>query len=328
MKIDRRKALQGIGAGLLATAAFGAGNAGAQTGYPDRAVRIVVPYPAGGSLDLVARTIAEQLGRHWPRPIVVENRPGASGMIGADAVAKAPPDGYTLLLTVSSVVQTPYMYTKPLFDPMRDLVPVTDICTTNMVLTAGATGPRTLADVVRIAKQAPGKLAYATYGLGSGSHLYMEVFGSAAGISLIHAPYKGEAPIVNDLLGGQIALGTLSPMVVRQHLRGGKLTPLAVSGDARAPMLPDVPTFEELGYRGLSGPSWFGLFTTRGTPQPVVEKVAADVAAVLAAPDVRQRLADLGLNVKTSTTAAFAKLAKTDQAYWSEVIHKHNIRLD
>ncbi|MNS80102.1 Tripartite tricarboxylate transporter family receptor [compost metagenome] len=249
-------------------------------------------------------------------------------MIGADAVAKAAPDGYTLLLTVSSVVQTPYMYAKPLFDPMRDLVPVTDICTTNMVLTAGATGPRTLADVVRIAKQAPGKLAYATYGLGSGSHLYMEVFGSAAGISLIHAPYKGEAPIVNDLLGGQIALGTLSPMVVRQHLRGGKLTPLAVSGDARAPMLPDVPTFEELGYRGLSGPSWFGLFTTRGTPQPVVEKVAADVAAVLAAPDVRQRLADLGLNVKTSTPAAFAKLAKTDQAYWSEVIHKHNIRLD
>ncbi|PZX26138.1 ABC transporter substrate-binding protein [Cupriavidus phytorum] len=329
MNFDRRTALQRLGAAALALAAAPLARHGlAQSGYPSRPVRLVVPNPPGGVLDVLARAVADPLGKQWQRPVVVENRPGASGLIGADVVAKAPPDGHTLLMTVTAVVQTPYMYAKPPFDPLRDLAAVTQLCSTHMVLAASAAGPRTVAELVRQAREKPGKLTYGTYGKGTGSHLYMEVFGSASGAELTHVPYKGEAQIINDMLGGQIALGTLSPMTVRQHLKSGKIVPLAVAGSSRAPLLPEVPTFQELGYQGLSGPAWFGLFTTGGTPAAIVEKISADVGAIVNAPALTQRMADLGLIARTSQPAAFAALARNDQAFWSAVIRKYDIRLD
>ncbi|MCO4862624.1 tripartite tricarboxylate transporter substrate binding protein [Cupriavidus sp. WGlv3] len=329
MHFDRRTALQRLGAGALALATAPlARHALAQSGYPSRPVRLVVPNPPGGVLDVLARAVADPLGKQWQRPVVVENRPGASGLIGADVVAKASPDGHTLLMTVTAVVQTPYMYAKPPFDPLRDLAAVTQLCSTHMVLAASAAGPRSVAELIRQAREKPGKLTYGTYGKGTGSHLYMEVFGSASGAELTHVPYKGEAQIINDMLGGQIALGTLSPMTVRQHLKGGKIIPLAVAGSSRAPQLPDVPTFQELGYQGLSGPAWFGLFTTGDTPAAIVEKISADVGAIVNAPALTQRMADLGLIARTSQPAAFAALARNDQAIWSAVIRKYDIRLD
>lgn len=329
MNSDRRTALQRLGAGALALTTMPlARHALAQTGYPSRPVRLVVPNPPGGVMDVLARAVADPLGKLWQRPVVVENRPGASGMIGADAVAKAPPDGHTLLMTVTAVVQIPYMYAKPPFDPLRDLAPATQLCTTNMVLAASANGPRSVAELVRQAKEKPGKLAYGTYGKGTGSHLYMEVFGNASGTELTHVPYKGEAQIVNDMLGGQIPLGTLSPMTVRQHMKSGKIVPLAVTGNSRAPLLPEVPTFQELGYQGLSGPAWFGLFTTGGTPPEIVAKISADVGSIVNTPALAQRMADLGLIARTSQPAAFAALARNDQAFWSAVIRKYDIRLD
>ncbi|WP_454752441.1 Bug family tripartite tricarboxylate transporter substrate binding protein [Cupriavidus necator] len=330
MQSDRRKALQLLGAGSLAAAAptLWLGQARAQSTYPARPVRLVVPYPPGGATDVLARTLGDPLGKLWQRPVIVENRPGVGGMIGADAVAKAQPDGYTLLLALPSLVQTPYMVAKPPFDPLRDLATISQLCTTHLVLAANGAMPRTLPEVVALARSQPEKYSYGTYGIGTGAHLYMQVFCKAAGAALVHVPYKGEAPIANDLIGGQISMGTLSPMTVRQHARSGKIVPLAVTGNSRAPMLPDVPTFLELGYKGLDGPAWMGLFTTAGTPPAIVEKISADVETVMAAPEIRQRMADLGLIVKTSRPAAFAAVAKADQAYWGGVIKEYNIRLD
>ncbi|WP_454736647.1 Bug family tripartite tricarboxylate transporter substrate binding protein [Cupriavidus necator] len=330
MQADRRKALHWLGAGSLAATAttLGLGRALAQSTYPSRPVRLLVPYPPGGATDVLARSLADPLGKLWQRPVVVENRPGVGGMMGADAVAKATPDGYTLLLALPSLVQTPYMVAKPPFDPLRDLATISQLCTSHLVLAANGAMPRTLPQVVELAKSRPEKYSYGTYGIGTGAHLYMQVFCKAAGAQLIHVPYKGEAPIANDLIGGQISMGTLSPMTVRQHARGGKIVPLAVTGNSRAPMLPDVPTFLELGYKGLDGPAWMGLFTTAGTPTAIIEKISADVETVMAAPEIRQRMADLGLIVKTSPPAAFAAVAKADQAYWGGVIKEYNIRLD
>ncbi|MEM5278136.1 tripartite tricarboxylate transporter substrate binding protein [Cupriavidus taiwanensis] len=330
MQADRRKALHWLGAGSLAAAAstLGIGPARAQQSWPGRPVRLVVPYPPGGATDVLARALGDPLGKLWQRPVIVENRPGVGGMIGADVVAKSQPDGYTLLLGLPSLVQTPYMVAKPPFDPLRDLTAIGQLCTSSLVLTASAAMPRTLPQLVALAKSQPDKLSYGTYGIGTGAHLYMQVFLKNAGAQLVHVPYKGEAPIATDLIGGQISLGTLSPMTVRQHARTGKLQPLAVTGNTRAPMLPDVPTFQELGYKGLDGPAWLGLFTTAGTPQAIVDKIAADVETVMAAPDIRQRLGDLGLIVKTTQPAAFAAATRADQAYWVSVIKEHNIRLD
>lgn len=330
MQADRRKALHWLGAGSLAAGAstLGIGRALAQQAWPSRPVRLVVPYPPGGATDVLARALGDPLGKLWQRPVIVENRPGVGGMIGADVVAKAPADGYTLLLGLPSLVQTPYMVAKPPFDPLRDLTAICQLCTSSLVLTAGSAMPRTLPQMVGLARSQPEKYSYGTYGIGTGAHLYMQVFLKGAGAQLVHVPYKGEAPIATDLIGGQISLGTLSPMTVRQHARSGKLQPLAVTGNTRAPMLPDVPTFQELGYKGLDGPAWLGLFATAGTPQAIVDKISTDVETVMAAPDIRQRLAELGLIVKTTQPAAFAAATRADQAYWGNVIKENNIRLD
>ncbi len=334
MQADRRRALLRIGAASLAAGGGMSGLPGAlaqgaaPAAYPARPVRLVVPYPAGGATDVLARAIAAPLGQQWQRTVVVENRPGASGMIGADAVAKAAPDGHTLLLTLTSVVQLPSQYAKPPFDPLRDLAAVSELASSHLVVAGNASMPASLAEAVQLVKSRPRAYSYGTYGTGSGAHLYMEVFTGAAGLDMIHVPYKGEAPLLNDLLGGQVSLGTVSVMALKPHVVTGKLRPLAVVGNTRAPMLPAVPTFQELGYRGLDGPGWFGLFAPAGTPRPIVEKVATDVNAILAGSDIRQRMTDLGVIVKGSRPAEFAEVARADQAYWTGVIRKLNIRLD
>ena len=335
MQANRRQVLYRLAAAPLLLAGMALGPAAAQTAasapaaaFPRRPVRIVVPYPAGGATDVLARAIAEPLGKQWQRPIVVENKPGASGMIGADAVVKAPPDGHTLLLTLTGVVQVPSQYAKPPFDPLKDLAPVSELATTHLVVTGNADMPASLAGFVAEARRRPHHYSYGTYGTGSGAHLYMEVFTAAAGLDMIHVPYKGEAPLFNDLLGKQVSLATVSPMALRQHLASGKVRPLAVTGSTRSPLLPDVPTFAEQGFAGLDGPGWFGLFAPAGTPAAIVDRVSADVNAVLAGPDIRRRMDELGVLVKGTRPAEFAKVAAADHRYWSALVRKLDLRMD
>ncbi|WP_367394620.1 Bug family tripartite tricarboxylate transporter substrate binding protein [Cupriavidus sp. Agwp_2] len=208
MQADRRKALQWLGAGSIAAtaSALGLGHARAQSAqsampnYPSKPVRLVVPYPPGGATDVLARALGDPLSKLWQRPVIVENRPGVGGMIGADVVAKAAPDGYTLLLALPSLVQTPYMVAKPPFDPLRDLTAIGQLCTSSLVLTANSAMPRTLPEVISLAKAQPNKVSYGTYGIGTGAHLYMQVFTTGAGAELLHVPYKRPEGGVFDYL--------------------------------------------------------------------------------------------------------------------------------
>ncbi len=327
MQADRRNAMLRLGA--LALASLGAGNARAQAGFPSRTVRIVVPYPAGGATDVLARAIADALGKVWQRAIVVENRPGASGMIGADAVARADPDGHTALLTITTLVQAPSLYARPPLDPVRDLAAVTELGTTNLVFAVhNSVLATTLTAFIALVRSKPRQFSYGSYGTGSSAHLYGEIFNEAAGLDMTHVSYKGEAPELNDLLGGQVPAAIISVMGAKPHVASGRLRALAVTGPARSPQLPDVPTFREAGIGGMDAMGWFGLLLPAATPRAIVDKYAADVNRVLAAPAVRQRMNDMGVVLTGSTPDAFAQTLRADYARWGKVIRTRNIRLE
>ena len=330
MQHTRRKALQQIGAGALAAGGLGLGLSPARAdAFPAKPVRLVVPYPAGGATDVLARAIAEPLGKMWQRPIVVENRPGASSMIGADAVAKADADGHTALLTITTLVQAPSLYAKAPFDPVRDFAPVSNLGTTSLVFAVHNSVPATtLAEFIALVKSRPRQFNYGSYGTGSSGHLYCEVFNEAAGLDMTHVSYKGEAPELNDLLGGQIPAAIISVMGARPHVATGRLRALAVTGPARAPQLPDVPTFRESGIAGMDSMGWFGLLLPAAAPRPVIEKFSSDVNRVLAMPAVRARMNDMGVVLAGSTPDAFAETMRSDYARWGKVIRTRNIRLD
>ncbi|MGN5478289.1 Bug family tripartite tricarboxylate transporter substrate binding protein [Cupriavidus basilensis] len=333
MQQQRRRVLQQLGLGLAGAAFGGIGlNARAQAsagGYPSRAVRVVYPYQAGGTGDVVARQIAEGLAKAWGKPVIVDNRPGAGGMIGADMVAKAEPDGHTLLLTLTGMVQAPSLYSKAPYNPVRDFAPISELATSNLALAVQPTlGVTTLKQLIDYIGKQGKPLAYGSYGLGSSGHLQMEIFGRNAKVALTHVPYKGEAPMISDLLGGQLPAGMIAAVSARQHAAAGKLRVLAVAGAARSPLLPDVPTFAEAGVRGLERQGWIGMFAPAATPSAIVEKVSADVNRTLTNPDFRTRMVDLGIVLKGSTPSAFAEVVKSEQAYWAEAIRASDIRLD
>jgi tripartite-type tricarboxylate transporter receptor subunit TctC len=327
MKQSRRRVLQQLGLGLAA-APFGMGMRqawAAQTDYPGRAVRVVVPFAAGGSSDVVMRVLSDGLSKAWGKPVIVDNRPGAAGMIGADAVAKAQPDGYTLLATLTNLVQAPVLFGKAPYNAQRDFVPVSEIATMNLVLVVQADLPvkdvKGLIDYIR--KQ--GKpFPYGTYALGGTGHLLMEIFGKNAGVPLVHVPYKGEAPLVNDLLGGQVQAGIIGAGNARQL--SGKLRAIAVTGTQRAPLLPDVPTFAQSGVTGLERQGWFGLFAPAGTPAPIVEKISTDLRKLM--PASRARVAETGYVLTGSAPAEFAGVYKSDERFWTDTIKASGIRLE
>lgn len=334
MQADRRSALLRIGAGLLAlggvaTGLLGAGPAMAQAAFPSKSVRLVVPYPAGGATDVLARAIADGLGKAWKRPVVVENRPGASSMIGSEVVARAEPDGYTALLTITTLVQAPSLYTKAPFDPVKDFAPVSELGTTNLVFAVNGAVPATnLKEFIALVRAKPKQYSFGSYGTGSSGHLYGEIFNETAKLDMIHVSYKGEAPELNDLLGGQVPSAVISVMGAKPHNASGRLRALAVTGASRSPQLPDVPTFKEAGIAGLDSLGWFGLLLPAATPRAIVEKFSADVNKVLADPAVRTRMNELGVILTGSTPDAFAQTVQSDYARWGKVIRTHNIRLD
>jgi tripartite-type tricarboxylate transporter receptor subunit TctC len=317
---------------LLVAALFGAlalGHATAQT-FPNKPVKIVVSYPPGGPVDVLARPLAEGLQKLWGQPVIVENRPGANAIIGTDYVAKQPADGHTLLLANDpSLSSNQYLYSKLPYDPVKDLVPVAGVATTTLILLVNPALPvNSLQDVIALAKKKPGELTYGSIGPGSVTHLDAEAFASAAGIKLTHVPYKGTSEVVPALASGQIdmtltAIGPSLPLI-----RSGKLKAIAIASPQRYSLLPDVPTFAEAGLP-FEARSWFGIAAPAGTPRAIIDKIAADVRRVVDTPEYREKyIAGMGLEPFPMTPDQFADFLRTDRAKYAERVKNANVRLD
>jgi tripartite-type tricarboxylate transporter receptor subunit TctC len=307
---------------LLAAAAAPAALAG--TGFPSRPVTIVVPFPAGGSLDAVARISAEKLSASWGQPVLVDNRAGAAGLVGAQRVKAAPPDGYTLLLTNSAMVQNvvgPAAAHAP-YDPLRDFKPVVQVTDAVAVFIVNPKLPaRTLAEFIALVKREPKKHSYGSAGVNQTLHLLGATFNEAAGLDMVHVPQKGDGPLLNDILGGQVSGAFATIAAAAPHIAAGTVRVLGVAGP-RSALLPDVPSFKELGFPQLDVVGWFGLFAPAGTPQPVVDKIAADVGKVLKMPDVVARLRGMSLTPTGLPSAEFAAAVNHDLGYWDGVIRR------
>jgi len=272
------------------------GYAHAADKYPSKPVRIIVPYVAGGAADITTRVIAQKLSDRLGASFVVENKPGANGMIGTDFVAKAKPDGYTLLADASGpLVVNPSLYEKVPYDPVKDLVPVSQLTSYQYALVVPAASPlRSLDDLVRAARAQPGKLSYGSAGIGAGGHLAGELLALMSKTELTHVPYKGNAQALADILGGQLSFTFDTIVTAVPHLRGGKLRAFAVSGPTRSPALPDVPTMEELGYKGFHITQFQGMLAPAGTDPAIVKTLNDAVGAAMREPDVVKRLAEEG----------------------------------
>jgi tripartite-type tricarboxylate transporter receptor subunit TctC len=284
-------------------------------GYPERPIRVVVPYPAGGGIDVLARVLGEELGKRLGQGFVVENRPGGSTIPAATEVARAAPDGYTLLLTTDSTISVnPHLFTKLPYDPVKDFVPITQLVFLNQLLLAHPSVPAAnLKELVALAKQKPGSLNYGSYGNGSQPQLAMETFKQQAGVDIVHIPYKGIPQAIPAAIAGEVQLTFSGAASSQGHIQAGRLKPLAIGGDKRLPLLPDVPTFTEQGYPGVPANAWFGLFAPAGTPPAVVNKLAAEIAAILRSPDFKAKQVDAkGYELVASTPAQFAAFLRED----------------
>ena len=292
--------------------------------WPTKPVKIVMPSPPASSPDRYTRYLADRLTQKWGVPVVVENKPGATAMIGTEYVSKQPADGYTLLSTFTSFVQAPILFKAP-YDPEKDFAPVTQAISAEVIMEVRADSPyRTFADVIAAAKG--GKLSYGSFGNGSSFHIYGEAVKRAMGIDMTHVPYKGEALILTDLLGGQIDVGFNSIGTALPQIKAGKVRPLALAASTRSQILPDVPTFPEVGVPRLSGGAWFGIFAPAGTPKPVVEKISADINGFLHSPEMQKWLRDQGMEPRGTTPEQFTQFIKADLARWRQLIGELGIK--
>jgi len=298
--------------------------------YPVKPVRVVVPYSPGGAVDSFARVLTQQLSEHWNQSVVVENRPGASTMIGAEQVAKSPADGYTLLLTAElTLVTLPHLYEKIPYDPLRDFAPITALVSATQALVANPSlQVKTVNDVVTLAKSKPGELTYGSFGIGSTGHLNMEVFQAMTGTRFNHIPYSGAGPAMNDVVGGHVSLMFAALSIVKGSVDAGKLRMIGVGSDRRSSEFPDVPTISESGVPGFEAKSWFGLVAPAGTPPEIIKKINEDVTKVISDPAfARQYLAAQGLVPITGTPEEFAAFIQAETKRWGKVVKDANIQL-
>ena len=297
--------------------------------YPVKPVRVIVPYSPGGAVDSFARVLTQQLSEHWNQSVVVENRPGASTMIGAEQVAKSPADGYTLLLTAElTLVTLPHLYEKIPYDPLRDFAPITALVSATQALVANPSLPvKTVNDVVTLAKAKPGELTYGSFGIGSTGHLNMEVFQAMTGTRFNHIPYSGAGPAMNDVVGGHVSLMFAALSIVKGSVGAGKLRMIGVGSDRRSGEFPDVPTISESGVPGFEAKSWFGLVAPAGTPPEIIKKINEDVTKVISDPAfARQYLAAQGLVPITGTPEEFAAFIRAETKRWGKVVKDANIQ--
>jgi tripartite-type tricarboxylate transporter receptor subunit TctC len=295
--------------------------------FPNRPVRIVVPWPPSGNVDITARSVAPAFGEALGQQVIVENRAGAGGRIGTEAVAKSPPDGYTLLLGSSGTITAgPAVWKSLSFDPLKDFVAIGPIQTVPIVLTVAPKTPAaTFADYVALAKAKPGQLSVASAGNGSSNHLAIELFMRQANLKLLHVPYKGSGPALTDLIGSQVESMMDQLTASIGHIREGRIRALAITSLKRSPLLPEVPTLDELGVKGFEAATFTGIFAPAGTPTPVVEKLAQALRKAMANEAVRERYRAMGVEVMDMGQAEFAALVREDYAKWLKVARDGNI---
>ena len=297
--------------------------------YPNRPVRLVVPYAPGGTTDFAARLLAAKLAETLGQTVVVDNRPGAGSIIGSDLVAKAIPDGYTLLMVDTGFSVTPALYAKLPFDAGKDFMPVTEAMrVSNWLIVPASLAARSVNDLVALAKAKPGVLTFGSGGVGSPFHMAGEQFKIAAKLDIVHVPYKGGGPALTDLIGAHISMLFPTMTIALPHVNAGRLRALAVIAPKRSAAQPDVPTMAESGYAGVTMTSWYGVMAPTGVPRPLVEKLAGEISKVLALPDVKERLATQLAEPVGSTPAAFGKLVIGEIATWTAVAKAGGIKAE
>jgi tripartite-type tricarboxylate transporter receptor subunit TctC len=298
--------------------------------FPSRPVRIVVPFAAGGGVDILTRALAQPLGERLGQQVIVDDKPGAGGNLGVDAVAKAPADGYTLVMaTTGTHTINPGLYPKLPFDAERDFKPVTLIASVpNLLVVNPALGVDSAAALVALAKSKPGALSFASFGNGASNHLSGEMLKSLTGIDVAHVPYKSAPQAVTDLMAGQTAFAFVNTPLALPHVRSGKLKALAVTGAKRSAATPEFPTMQEAGVPGFVVESWYGLMAPAGTPDAVIARLHKETLAVLATNEVREFFAKQGADVVTSSPAEFAAMVRTERARWADVIRTSGAKVD
>lgn len=323
-----------LAAATLAAIALTLPAAQAQADYPERDVKIIVPFPAGGTTDIAARVVAAELGKTWNKPVVVDNKAGAGGNVGTAEAARATADGYTLLMgTVSTHAINQSVYSKLPYDPVKDFVPVTLVIPVPNILEvnpkfADKHGIRTVADLIKYLKANPDSVNMASTGNGTSTHLSGELFQTMTGTRMTHVPYKGSSPALTDVMGGSADLIFDNLPSSMGYIKGGKLRPLAVTTAARSPALPDVPTMAEAGVKGYEASSWFGLLAPAGTPPAIVEKIQRDVAAALQQAPVRAQLQAQGATPSGNTPAQFKQFMAQETAKWAKVVQASGAKVD
>jgi len=300
----------------------------AQTNYPETTIRILVGFPAGTAPDVAARVMADKLATNLGKPVVVENISGANGNIACDRTAKAPPDGYTLVMCGNgSLIFAPSLYDKLPYDPVKDFTPIIQtVVAANILVVHPDVPAKSLPELVALAKAKPGELTYGHTGIGSSQHLAAELFKSMAKLDIRPVGYRGSTAVLPDLLAGRISMGFTNIVNVAPLVNEGKLRGFAVTSRKRSPLVPDLPTMQEAGYPGYEAVPWFGLMAPAGTPQPIVDKLYRESAKVLAMPDVRRSLESQGLQVIAGTPAELAEAIKTELPYWAKIIKEAGIK--
>lgn len=301
----------------------------AQQAYPTKAIRFIVPYPPGGSTDPMARLAANKLAERWGQSVVVDNRPGGNTIIGTEAVAKAAPDGYTILLASSALLTTPTLFPRLPYNVIRDFTGVATIGKSRFVLVVGpSVQANNLQEFIALAKSKPGQLSFATSGIGANTHLSAELFNRMVGTKMNHIPYKGSGVLVTDLISGRVELSFQVPITVLTYITSGRLKAIAITGDTRAPALPEVPTFSEAGLPGFHAEGWFGIVAPSAAPKSAINKISSEMAIILAMPDSRDYLIKQGSEAFISTPEQVTALIKADIAKYARIIKDANIKVE
>ena len=323
-----------LGLGIVASVvglglAQGAVHAQQIGAYPSKAIRMIVPFPAGGTADTLARITAQKLTERWGQQVIVDNRPGAGGNIGADVLAKSAPDGYTLMMGTTALAISAGLYSKLPFDVSKDFAPVTLVASVPMILVVHPSVPaRSVKELLALAKSRPGLLTFSSAGNGTPSHLAGESFKKMTGTSMVHVPYKGGAPAVVDLLAGQVSLMLDNSLSVPGHIKAGKLRALGVSSSSRSRLLPEVPTIAEAGVPGYEFISWFGVFAPAGTQRPVISTIHGEIRKILEIPEVQEKLRSQGAEPVGNTPEEFSRLFQSDVAKLAKLIKEAGARID